>query len=158
MLAAIKQFMEKVVTPAYGGAEPSKHDLQLATAALFIEMMLMDDEIKKEERQKIKDSIRSKFQLSDEETNELMDLAEKEVQEATDYFQFTSIINQGFTAEQKIKLVEYLWQVAYVDNQLDPLEEHMVRKIADLLYVSHKDFISTKHKVIKSMQLRDSKA
>ncbi len=155
MLGAIKQFMEKVVTPAGSSDEPSEHSLQLATAALFIEMMLMDDEVKPEEQQKIKNSIQSKFSLSKQETENLIELAEKEIKDATDFYQFTSHINRGFSAEQKIKLVEHLWQIAFIDNHLDPHEEHMVRRIADLLYVSHKDFINTKHKVIKAMQAKD---
>lgn len=152
MLTAIKQFMEKVVTPAGQSNRPSEHDLQIATAALLIEMMYTDDEIKPEEQRKIKSAIQTKFQLALEETQDLIILAEKEAKDATDYFQFTSIINNGFSAEQKVKVVEHLWQVAYIDNHLDPLEEHMVRKIADLLHVPHKDFISTKHKVMQTKE------
>ncbi len=149
MLASIKQFMEKISTVSIGNHAPTEHDLQLATAALLVEMMLSDDQIHAAEQQKIKAAIKAKFQLSDAETQELMRLAEKQAKDATDFYQFTSIINAGFSAEQKVKVIEYLWQVAYVDDHLDPLEEHLVRKIADLLYVSHKDFIATKLKIKK---------
>jgi uncharacterized tellurite resistance protein B-like protein len=141
--------MEKISTVSIGNHAPTEHDLQLATAALLVEMMLSDDQIHAAEQQKIKAAIKAKFQLSDAETQELMRLAEKQAKDATDFYQFTSIINTGFSAEQKVKVIEYLWQVAYVDDHLDPLEEHMVRKIADLLYVSHKDFIATKLKIKK---------
>ncbi|HDH50110.1 MAG TPA: TerB family tellurite resistance protein, partial [Nitrospirae bacterium] len=74
----------------------------------------------------------------------LLTLAEQEVKRATDYYEFTSLINRGFTYEQKVKVVEHLWEVAFADDTLDKYEEHMVRRIADLIYVSHKDFIEAK--------------
>ena len=90
-----------------------------------------------------------KFGLSDEETETLFTLAEQERASATDYHQFTSLIAKNFSQDKKIKLIEYLWAVAYADGVLDKYEEHMVRRIADLIHVSHKDFMRTKHKFEK---------
>jgi uncharacterized tellurite resistance protein B-like protein len=91
--------------------------------------------------------MRSKFELSDKEIKALLDLAEEKVWDATGYFEFTSLMNKGFTYEQKIKVIEHLWEVAFADNLIDKHEEYMVRKIADLIYVSHKDFIDAKLRV-----------
>jgi len=87
------------------------------------------------------------LKLANDECHILFELAEAEVKEAVDYHQFTRLIASEFTQAQKIKVVELLWSVAYADSHLDSMEEHMVRKIADLIYVSHKDFLKTKHKV-----------
>ena len=76
----------------------------------------------------------------------LMALAAEEARLATDYFQFTSLINKNFSAGQKVQVVEYLWQVAYADGQLDAHEQHFMRKIADLLYVSHADYVAAKQR------------
>jgi uncharacterized tellurite resistance protein B-like protein len=63
---------------------------------------------------------------------------------ATDFFQFTSKINENYSLEQRIKMLELLWQVAYADGELASIEEHIIRKIADLLHLRHSEFIQTK--------------
>ena len=145
MLSAIKNYFEKnISTEANGDLE---HELKLATAALLIEMMYQDDQVHEKETDAAKKALTEKFGLTEDEYHALFSLAEQEVKEAIDYHQFTSLIAREFTQAQKIKVVELLWSVAYADSHLDSMEEHMVRKIADLIYVSHKDFMKTKHKV-----------
>jgi uncharacterized tellurite resistance protein B-like protein len=133
--------------------EIAEHSLQLATSALLIEMMRADTDISDDEKKTITKIIRSKFDLTDEEISELIRLAEEEIWKATGYYEFTSLINKGFSHEQKVKVVEHLWEVAYADTSLDKHEEHMVRKIADLIYVAHKDFIDAKLRVKKKLAL-----
>jgi len=148
MVSVIKQFFEKYVKPPADSPEKeSGHSLQLATAALFIEMMQADAKTSKYEQITVADSIRSKFKLTGEETNALLQLAEKKVRNSTGYYEFTSLINKGFTYEQKLKVVEHLWEIAFADDDLDKYEEHMIRKIANLIYISHKDFIEAKLRV-----------
>ena len=145
MLSSIKNFFEKNISPEGNG--DLEHELKLATAALLIEMMYQDDQVHEKEIDAAKNALTEKFGLTDDEYHALFALAEEEVKEAVDYHQFTSLIAREFTREQKIKVVELLWSVAYADSHLDSMEEHMVRKIADLIYVSHKDFMKAKHKV-----------
>ncbi len=148
MINTIKQFFEKnLQTSPESSDEISEHSLQLATAALMIEMMRADAEISDEEQNAITDTIMSRFVLSAEETDTLLKLAEEEISHSTGYFEFTSLINKGYTYDQKIKVVEHLWEVAFSDSVLDKYEEHMVRKIADLIHVSHKDFIEAKLRI-----------
>ena len=151
MINTIKQFFEKnIQTSPESAEEISEHSLQLATAALMIEMMRADSEISDEEQKTITDTIRLKFNLSAEETETIIKLAEEEITKATGYFEFTSLINKGYTYDQKIKVVEHLWEVAFSDTVLDKYEEHMVRKIADLIHISHKDFIDAKLRIRKN--------
>jgi len=89
--------------------------------------------------------------LSDTETNEILELAREEHADSIDYFQFTSLINQHYSAEQRIELIEKLWQVAFADHQLDKHEEHVIRRISDLIHVSHSDFMKTKLKVMNNI-------
>ena len=148
MINTIKEFFEKKIQTAPKATEEvSEHSLQLATAALMIEMMRADTEISDEEQPAITNTIRSKFVLGEEETETIIKLAEEEISKATGYFEFTSLINKGYTYEQKVKVVEHLWEVAFSDSVLDKYEEHMVRKIADLIHVSHKDYIEAKLRV-----------
>ncbi|HDZ62277.1 MAG TPA: TerB family tellurite resistance protein [Nitrospirae bacterium] len=145
MIRAIKRFFENnIQSPPDSSGLVSEHSLQLATAALLIEMMRADSKIGGDERNTITKSIRSKFDLSEEETNTLLQLAEEEIHKATGYYEFTYLINKGFSYEQKVKVIEHLWEVAFADAVLDKYEEHMVRKIADLIFVEHKDFIKAK--------------
>jgi len=145
MLNAIKQFFEQNISPEQ--PDDTEHQLKLATAALLIEMMQQDGKTTEDEIQTVKSVLRTKFELTDSETRTLFDLAKEEANQATDFHQFTSLIHSHFPEEKKIKVVEYLWTIAYADNELDPHEEYLIRKISDLLYVSHKDMMKTKHKV-----------
>lgn len=89
--------------------------------------------------------------MTDTETAEVLQLAEEKIWKSTGYFEFTSLLNKRLSHEQKIKVVEHLWEVAFADAILDKHEEYMVRKISGLIHVSHKDFIETKLRVKKSL-------
>jgi uncharacterized tellurite resistance protein B-like protein len=157
MISTVKQFFEKHVKSSTGNTKSvSGHSLQIATAALLIEMMRADAEISGDERKKITDTMRTKFNLTDAETAELLQLAEEKIWKSTGYFEFTTLLNKGLSHEQKIKVVEHLWDVAFADAILDKHEEYMVRKIAGLIHVSHKDFIETKLRVKKKLQQHSS--
>jgi uncharacterized tellurite resistance protein B-like protein len=149
MLKAIKEFVEKrIMAPVEqepGGAE---HALRLATAALLVEMSRQDETVHEAEREAVAGALRSKFGLSPEEVDELYALAEAEVKEAIDYYQFTSILKEHFSLAQKEKVVELLWQVAGADGHIDKYEEHMVRRIAELLYLTQTEFIRAKHRAL----------
>ena len=151
MLKAIKQFFEESISPDTSG--DIDHRLKLATAALFIEMMQQDGKKTDGEEKKVKEVLQTKFALSETETHELFDLAHEEASQAVDFYQFTNLIHQHFSQQKKIKIVEYLWEIAYADKHLDSYEEHMVRRIADLIYVQHQDFIKAKHKVLDKLGL-----
>ena len=149
MLDSIKKFFqESMSTPETASDE---HRLQLATAALMIEMMNQDDAVHEAEELAIKAAIQGKFFLTEEETQKLFELAHAEAKNANDYYQFTRLINENFTQQQKFTVIKYLWEIAYADEHLDRYEEHMVRRIAELIYVSHSDFIKAKHMVLESL-------
>lgn len=144
MLDAIRQFFDRELRPAKGAAPNDTHRLQVATAALLIEMARMDEQVRADERQAVLHAVRRHFGLQPADADELLRLAEAQAQQATDYFQFTSLINREFSADDKERMIEQLWRVAYADGELHKYEEHLVRKVADLLYVPHKVFIATK--------------
>lgn len=143
MANCFKAFFDKYLAPT-APAYDSGERLRLATAALLAEVMRMDSEIKDEERSVIEASLRGSFSLSAEQAAELTVVAEQSGREAHDYYQFTSAINRSFDLAQRIALVENLWRVAYADEQLSRYEDHLIRKISDLLYVPHRDFIAAK--------------
>ncbi len=147
MLKKIQSFFEKNFMPVSDDNGMLEHQLNLALAALLIEMAFQDDEVNKSEVDAVKQTLIRQLGLSEAEISELYELAEEEKHQATDYHQFTALITQHYSQSQKIKLIESLWVVAYADNELDKHEEHMVRRISDLIHVSHKDFLQAKHRV-----------
>jgi uncharacterized tellurite resistance protein B-like protein len=150
MVHTVSQFFKKYVVPAPEVSNKiSEHALQIATAALLVEMMRADSEIKNDERNAVTKNLQSSFGLSEEETIAIIKFAEDEIQKATGYYEFTSLINKGLSQKEKVKIIEHLWEIAFSDSLLDKYEEHMVRKIAGLIHVSHKDFIDAKLRVRK---------
>ena len=146
MLNQIKLFFEQHLALS-APEDSSEEKLQLATVVLFLEMMHMDDKVEPKEQEIILSLIHQNFSLTAEQTTALLALAEQQRKQATDYFQFTSLINKEYSLEQKVGLIESLWKIAFVDGVLDMNEEYLVRKIADLLYVPHTAFILAKNRV-----------
>ncbi|MEX2366557.1 MAG: TerB family tellurite resistance protein [Pseudohongiellaceae bacterium] len=145
MLSSISNFFENYLKPdTEAKPENIEKQVQLATAALMIELCKSDQSIDEVETQTLVSILQSRFDLSVAMLDELMILAEQEARDATSLFQFTSLFNEEFDYAQKVQLVRNLWEVAYADGKLDRYEEHLIRKVADLLYVSHGDFIQTK--------------
>jgi len=148
MIKQISDFFSKhLLLPEDEYCNNAEHCLRLATAALLIEMTRADYDIQSIEMEAIIGILQKHFDITSDETGELIELAELEADKATTYHDFTSLMNQHYSQEQKIKVIELLWEVAYADGDIQKYEDYLVRKIADLLYVSHKEFIAAKHRV-----------
>ena len=143
MIDQIKQFFSTRIDEPDG--EPV-HQRQLAAAALMVEIMVIDRTLDEQEQEIIRQLLENQFSLSHEEIETLVRLAHSEVNDATSLFQFTRLINDHFDVHEKRELIENLWRVAFADDQLDKHEEALIRRISELLYVSHTDFIQAKHR------------
>lgn len=151
MLRTIQEFFDTRIRSTSGEPASTDRALQLATAALLVEVSRADHEMKNEERRVIGEAVRKTFNLSEHDTEVLIRLAEEEAQTATSTHQFTQLIDKHFPMQQKIHIVELLWQVAFADANKDRHEEHLIRRIADLLHVPHREFIDAK------LRARDAK-
>ena len=136
-----KRVVAEATQPA---PEAREHGLRLAAAALLFEIVRADAEIKEEERTVVRAAIQGTFGLDKDESDELMRLAEEESRGATSLYEFTHLIDKAFSLEQKKRVVELLWLVAFADAEKHAHEEHLVRRIAGLLHVPHPDFIDAK--------------
>lgn len=147
MMIRIKQFFEArlIITETSTQAD-IEHRLQLTCAMLMLEMIHVDEHAHDTEEKIIRKILQQQFDISNDETEELLELAHEEKMDATDYYKFTSLINENYSQEQKINLVEQLWKIAYADKVIDRFEEHLVRKLAELLHVPHKHFMQAKHR------------
>ncbi len=147
MLDKIQAFYNRLIQPQAEDPVQDEHKLRLAATALMVEVMRVDDHKSEQEVDAIIQASMSKFGIEHQEADELLQLASAELHDSTDYHQFTSLINRGYDLPHKLDIVEFMWQVAYADGQLDMYEEHVIRKVADLIYVPHADFIRLKEKV-----------
>lgn len=141
MIAKLKQLFTDFNAAA---PEQRQHTIELAAACLLLEVSRADMTTSREEVEKISHALGDMFELAHDELQALLDQAEDNADLATSTYEFTKIINQHFDDTQRIALVSALWRVAYADGVLDKYEEHFIRKVSDLLYVSHSDFIQAK--------------
>jgi uncharacterized tellurite resistance protein B-like protein len=142
MLRSLKDLLEALQPPKAAGPGPAAtHTLQLAAAVMLIEVMRADARFDVAERRAVIDALRGKFALSEDEVARLVELAEQALRDATDWFEFTSHINAHFDLEAKVRMVEYMWRVAYADGHLAEHERHTVWRLSDLLHVPHAAYI-----------------
>jgi uncharacterized tellurite resistance protein B-like protein len=156
MIIKIRQFFEQhIIVTETVSSDELEHQLRLASAALMIEVLYADYSIEADELNTLRRVLQEYFDLDEDEAASLIELAEEERAEATDYYQFTSLINEFYTQQQKRELVTRLWQMAYADHSVHKFEEHLVRRLADLLHVPHSAFMQSKHEAAVRPAARD---
>lgn len=133
----IKSLFEK---PTESQAQLAQTDrLQLAAACLMVEMARMDDVVTGEERERILGCVRDRFGLSGEEAEALVAEAERTTETSTQWFGFTSRLIEGFDYDERVQMIEMLWEVVYADGELHHLESNLMRRLGGLLGVSDRD-------------------
>lgn len=127
-------------------AEPKneKIGVELASAALLMEIIHADYNCSDAELASARTSLKKAFSLDDEQLSNILDKAKKLHGDAVSIHPFVEAINKDFDADKKYRLIASLWQVAFADGELDRFEQHFIRKIAELLYVPHSEFIRAK--------------
>ena len=146
MLDAIKNFFEQHLNPAArpGSQFDPDQACRLAAAALMVELMETDRHLDERESREFLGVLRETFSLEAEDLDALVKLARDEAADATSLFQFTRLINDHYNYARKTDLIAAMWRLAFADERLDKYEESLIRQVADLLYVSHSDFIQAK--------------
>ncbi|MDA8681244.1 TerB family tellurite resistance protein [Porticoccaceae bacterium] len=141
MIEKIKNLFSKKVLEAEADSTSAE---QLATAALLIEVMVIDGNLDPDETQSIAVTLSRMLDLSAQQVDELIELSQAEVREATSLYQFTSEINKHFDHNKKLSLMTAMWRVAFADGHLDKHEESIIRRVADLLHIRHSEYIRCK--------------
>ena len=149
MIESIKSFFEKNLTKKEEEEAPSSamSRVDLTCAALLVEVMNSDHELDEREHQEFMAVLQQSYNIAESDLEELTQLAKDEAFEATSLYEFTKLINDSYDYEQKVGLIENMWRIAFSDKRLDKYEDHLIRKVSELIYVSHSDFIKTKLKV-----------
>lgn len=139
MLKSLLQLFESNVSES-----EKSHTVELATAALLSEIMRADAHVDDEELEAYKAQLYTRFSLPQEALNALADEGRASAEDAVDLVQFTQVINDNCDSHDKQQILKGLWEVAYADKSIAPIEEHTIRRIADLLHLPHSQFIKTK--------------
>ncbi|PCI61262.1 MAG: hypothetical protein COB35_06670 [Gammaproteobacteria bacterium] len=145
MIAKLRHFIATLTSAT--STEQDQVSLQLACAVLLTEIMRADGNSDDDERAAIIAQLAQHFALSKVELTEILTSAELLSEQATDFYQFTSKINKNYTINDKIKLLDMLWQVANADGEISAIEQHTIRKIADLLHLRHNEYVRSKLKI-----------
>lgn len=152
MLQSFRKFLDDFLLPTSADtADHSEHRLRLATAALMMEMARADFAEHPDEHAHALSLLQREFGLSHQEAARLADLGREEAHTAVSLYDFTATLDKSLSVEDKLRIIEMLWGIAYADGALDKYEEHLLRKLADLLHLSHRQLIQAKHRVLEAV-------
>jgi uncharacterized tellurite resistance protein B-like protein len=124
--------------------ESKERSLRLAAAALMVETARADFTETRIEMTKLAQLLPTVLQLEPLEVQQLVSAAEESVEDATSLYEFTQVINEGWSLDRKVQLISAMWAVAYADGDVDKYEEHLIRNVSDLIYVPHSNYIHCK--------------
>jgi uncharacterized tellurite resistance protein B-like protein len=148
MLDMLKRFFNKTKVNNSGtGKQNRERDLCVATCALFVEMARIDGTFTQAELETILSILKEKYGVSGEHADALIESADKELDQSVDLWQFARLINENYSTDEKIEVVETLWQIVYVDGKMDQYEHYLMNKLKNLLRLSHNQLIDAKLKV-----------
>jgi uncharacterized tellurite resistance protein B-like protein len=128
--------------------------LQAACCGLLMEVARLDAANAEQKSRVVAQVMREQFAIQDAELAPMMENAARPENQLTSYYKPVRLINKRFDLARKAQFIEQLWRVAMVDGKIDMYEDHLVRKLADLLYVPHSDFILAKNRVQASIEPR----
>lgn len=151
MIDVVKQFFSKATAEVSQGANhDTEHDIRVATCALFVEIARIDEKFTDAEMEAILSILKEKYGLSQEHADALIAEAEKELEKSVDLWQFAKLINDNYSNEEKIEIIETLWRIVYVDGKMDAHEHYLMNKLQSLLRLTHDQLITAKLKVLHS--------
>lgn len=122
--------------------------IQIATAVILLEVANADDEFSQEEQSRIVNILKSEFSIDDESAQELLRISDERRNGSIDIWHFTNIINENYSNEEKLRIIENVWQVIYADGRLDRYEDYIVHKLSSLLHIPLKKMIEAKLKFL----------
>jgi uncharacterized tellurite resistance protein B-like protein len=123
-----------------------EHALRVATAVLLVEVTRADFSVELSERQRLRQLLEQQFKLSVDELDALLEQAEADADRLVSIQHITRLINQHYDHAMKLRVIQMMWHMVYADGEKDHYEEHLIRQVADLLYISHSEFMQARHR------------
>ena len=151
MMDLLKKFFTKTTNDATAAESVGASlDVRIATCALLLEMAKIDGKFSELERKTVVEVLENSYQLSAERAAAFMEAADEQLEKSIDLWHFAKLINENYSTEEKIKIIEMVWQIIYTDGKLDKHEDYLAHKLATLLRLSHEQLIEAKLKVLHS--------
>lgn len=148
MFDRLKAWLAEGDREAQGEAEP-----ELAVAALLMEAAHVDGHLDEPERAAVRRILEQRFSLDEAAVRELTAAAERQAERSTQLFGMTRLLSERFSRARRIEVIEMLWEVAYADGELDPLEDALLRRVAGLVDVSDHERGEAKLRVLRRLGL-----
>ena len=153
MLDVLKRFFTKVPEGSIQEAErKTDYDVRVAVCALFVEMAHQDETFSSLEMETILSILKEKYDLSPEHAEALMAEAQKELDDSVDLWQFSHLINENYSEDEKLEIIETLWRIVFIDGKMDRYEHYLMKKLKNLLRLSDNQLIDAKLKVLNSSE------
>ena len=149
MIDFIKRFLEADTNAQTGSGTGGTRDPRVAACALLIEMANADNRFSQEEWDHIMGTLTGPFALSKEDAAELARVAQKELDESIDLWQFTNLINQTYNKQEKTEVVEVIWGLVYADGYLSDHENYLMHKLGKMLKLTNRELINAKLRVLQ---------
>ena len=144
-----KERLLKSLTDEPVEEQKEKYDrVQIATCVILLEVAKYDYELSSIEKETTKAILKHEFSIPEEAIEDLMKIAEEKREESVDLWEFTNVINQNFSREERMKMMESAWKIIYADEKLDKYEDHYVHVLAGLLRLRHEELIEAKLRVL----------
>lgn len=142
-----------------GEAAPSKakdgpDPLQLAVAVLLVEAARMDSEFDAEERRTVVGLLARRFELDEAAAEALLAQAERKAENSVELYTFTRTVKDAFGHEERVELMQMLWEVAYADGELHHYESNLMRRVAGLVHVTDRESGEARKRALDHLGLR----
>ena len=147
MLNVLKNFVAEFTNPDIAPRGFGADDYRLAAAALLVHAAMSDGEFSDAERERLHALIRQRFELDDSAAVELIEQATAAEQDAVDLYHFTRVLKDRLDYDNRCRIVEMLWQIAYADGEVSPVEDNLIWRVADLIAVDSRERIALRHRV-----------
>jgi uncharacterized tellurite resistance protein B-like protein len=150
MLNALKSFVREITFGDTGKKTFAEDDKRLAAAALLFHLVDIDGIIEDSESEKLRQILQARYELTDEETSELISAAKQRDEEAVDLYGFTSVLKRTTDEAERLAIIEMMWEIVYADGHVHEFEDNTIWRVAELLGVSSRDRMTLRHKVAKT--------
>jgi uncharacterized tellurite resistance protein B-like protein len=155
MIDLVKKFFNKSVGNGVPELLESRcQNIQVATCAVLLEMAKIDNEFSEEEQESLISILKKRYGLSNEDTEELIQASNEELEGSIDLWRFTNLINRSYAIDEKLEIIRTVWEIAYADGKLDEHEDYLLHKLAELLHLTHKQLIDAKLSVLEDNKNR----
>jgi uncharacterized tellurite resistance protein B-like protein len=149
MIDMLKRIFTKTAGDAASRQPHSPQDIRVAVCALCVEIARIDETFSQQELETLIGILTDKYDLSPQHAHDLIAQADKELDKSVDLWQFARAINENFSIDEKVEIMEILWRIVYVDGKMEPNEHYLMNKLSNLLRLSHKQMIDAKLKVLR---------